>query len=406
MSTLPLEGIRIADFSWIHAGPQNTMWLAVMGAEVIKIESRQRTDLMRQYARAWSEERGGNINTSPIFAVLNYSKKSCTLNLSQPKGVEIAKEIVKRSDVVVESFGTGVMERFGLDYSDLKQIKPDIIMLSVAGFGSTGKYGVYRGNAPTTHAYSGLCSITGYLGDSANLMGAMWADHEAALMGAFAILSALHHRNNTGEGQYIDLSMTEVAISTIPEAVMDYTMNQHVREPMGNRDDIMAPHGCYRCKGEDKWVTVACSNDEEWHALIGAMGNPEWGNDERFADSYRRWMNQRELDEMVEQWTVERTPHEVMDILQAAGVAAGPSLNAAELLHDPHLLERGFLAEFNHPEMGTGMLPRLPWIVNNTPTGHYKPAPLFGEDNDYVFRELLGMNEDEIDQLIQEKAIY
>ena len=168
-------------------------------------------------------------------------------------------------------------------------------------------------------------------------MGAMWADHEAALMGAFAIVSALHHRRNTGEGQYLDLSMAEVAVSTIPEAVMDYTMNQRVRKPMGNRDDIMAPHGCYRCEGEDKWVAIAIANDDEWHAFVDAIGNPEWGTDDRFSDGYRRWENQDELDKLVEQWTISHTPYEVMEILQKAGVAAGPTLNAEELLNDPHL---------------------------------------------------------------------
>lgn len=406
MTSLPLGGIRIIDFSWIHAGPQDTMWLAVMGAEVIKIESRQRMDLMRQYSRAWSEEAGGGINSSPIYAVLNYSKKCCTLNLSQPRGIELAKELIRQSDVVVESFGTGVMDRFGMSYNDLKEIKPDIIMLSVSSLGSTGRYGSYRGNAPTTHAFSGLCSITGYPGEEANLMGAMWADHESALMGAYAIMSALHHRQNTGEGQYIDLSMTEVVISTIPEAFMEYTMNKKLKKPMGNQDEVTAPHGCYRCQGDDKWIAIAIANDEEWQSFVAAIGNPDWSIEERFSDPYRRWKNQEELDKLVEQWTIKHTTFEVLEILQKAGVAAGPSYNAEELLRDPHLKERGFLMEFDHPEMGKGTLPRLPWIVDGTPTGYYKPAPLLGEDNEYVFTQLLGMSPAEMESLVDQKVIY
>lgn len=406
MSRLPLEGTRVVDFTQIQAGPQATLWLAVMGAEVIKIESRQRPDLLRRYAQTRDGRADIGSNQSSPFAALNLSKKGCTLNLTQTRAIELVKDIVKISDVVVENFSSGVMERLGLDYPSLNKVKPDIIMLSISGLGRTGPEKSYLAYAAIIHAFSGLSSLSGYPGGDPNLMGVMWSDVLAAQTGAFAALAALHHRARTGQGQYVDLAMSEATLSVIPEAIMDYTMNQRVRGCEGNRDDIMAPHGCYPCRGEDEWVAIAVGNDEEWLAFCQVIGNPPWTKEEMFHSQLSRWQNQEELDRLVAEWTRNHTHYQVMEMLQGVGIAAGPSCSVTDLFHDPHLRERGFFVEINHPEMGKAPLIRTPWNIDGKAAGKYEPAPLIGEHNDYIFGTLLGMSQEEIDRLAEEKVIY
>ncbi|MFC1896175.1 CaiB/BaiF CoA transferase family protein [Thermodesulfobacteriota bacterium] len=406
MSRLPLEGMRVVDFTQIQAGPQCTLWLRVMGAEVIKVESRKRPDLLRLYTQTRYGGPDVGLNRSPAFSALNLGKKGCTLNLTQPRARELVKDIVRLSDVVVENFSTGVMDRLGLDYSSLKEIKPDIIMLSISGLGRTGPEKSYLAYAAIIHAFSGLCSLSGYPGGEPNLMGAMWSDVLGAQTGAFAVLAALHHRTRTGQGQYIDLAMSEATLSVMPEAIMDYTMNRRVRGCEGNRDDIMAPHGCYPCQGEDKWVAIAIADDEEWRAFCQAIDSPAWTEEQRFADQLSRWQNQQELDRLVAQWTRNHSHSQVMRKLQEAGIAAGPSCNVTDVLRDPHLRERGFFLEVEHPEMGKATLARTPWYVDGEAVGTYEPAPMIGEYNEYVFRTLLGMSQEEVSRLVEEKVIY
>ncbi len=405
--TLPLEGVRIADFSRVQAGPQATVWLSVMGAEVIRIESKQRPDMLRlSFSLMGNESTFDDLNKGSYFASLNMSKKSCTLNLTQPEGIDMARQIIKISDVVVENYAPGVMERFGLDYPSLKKVKPDIVMASLSGMGQTGPETKYLGYAPTMHAYSGLAAYTGYNGNSCKFLGGFLGDAISAQFMAFAVEVALHHRIRTGEGQHIDISLAESTVSVVSEYIMDYTMNKKVRLPIGNRDDIMAPHGCYRCQGNDQWISIAISTEEEWAAFCKTIGNPDWSKEERFSDRYSRWHNQEELDVLIEQWTVNHTPYEATELLQSAGVAAGPSLSLEKLMDDPHLRERDFFMEMDHPAMGTGTQSRLPWRPGPRPGGSYKPAPLLGEHNDYVFHQLLGMSEGEINALVKRQVIY
>jgi len=406
----PLDGIRVADFTQVILGPHMCEWLAVMGAEVIKIESMARVDTSRRanpYVNGkFDPKRAENPNIGTAFAVLNLSKKSCTLNLKQPKAVELAKRIISMSDIVVDNYSPGVMDRMGLGYSVLREIKPDIIMLSASAVGSEGPLGDLPGYASVTDAWGGLDSITGYLGGWPDGVGhGGWTDMATAQYGVFAILLALYHRSRTGEGQFIDLSMVDGVACRIPEAIMDYIMNRRVRKNTGNRDDTMAPHNCYPCRGEDKWVAIAVRIQEEWLALCQAMGNPEWCQEERFANELSRWNNQDELDKLLAEWTRNYTHYEVMEILQRAGVAAGPSYDVDELVRDPHLRERGFFIEIDQPGIGKTW-PILPWKQTATFKGNYQPAPQLGQHNDYVFGELLGMPQGEIARLVEEKVIF
>jgi len=403
MTRLPLEGIRICDFTWVWAGPYATMLLSMMGAEVIKIESSRRPDQIRTAATGADGVAG--LNRSASFNSLNCAKKSCTLDLTKPKGVELAKELIKISDVVTENFSTGVMERFGLSYEELKKLKPDIIAYSSSIPGRIGPKNYYTGYAVESHSLSGAASITGRPGGPPIHIGAAYGDLITGSHGALAILAALHHRDQTGEGQFIDMSMTEAVAVTIPEAIMDYTMNGRVRGRRANKDDFMAPHGCYPCRGEDKWVAIAISNEQEWRAFCRAIGKPEWTKDEMFADGYRRWANQEELDKLVGSWTKDYTHYEVMEILQRAGVPAGPSVNVEELVNDRHLKQRHFFIETDHSEVGKRTMLDLPWKFGSLSDREYRAGPCLGEHNDYVFGELLGLSKEEIARLVEEEVI-
>jgi crotonobetainyl-CoA:carnitine CoA-transferase CaiB-like acyl-CoA transferase len=401
---LPLEGMRVADFCAIWHGAHITQWLAVMGAEVIKVESNAYPDSTRLTVMP---DREVTLETSVEFAGLNYGKKSVRLSMNKPKAQELARKLVRISDVVTDNFGGPIMERWGLGYAELKKLRPDIIALSGCGFGRTGPYKERAAYASMAEALGGLSFLNGYLDGEPNSMPAYgWADLQSAQYGVFAILAALYHRAMTGEGQYIDLSMTEANASTLIEPIMDYTMNGKVQGRMGNRDKVMAPHGCYRCRGEGRWVAIAVSTEEEWTAFCHAIGNPEWTGDDRFSDELSRWENQEELDRLIEQWTIRLDHYEVMEKLQGAGVMAGVSMDMEGLADDPHLKERGFFVDMEHPEMGKLHFTGLPWKLSDTPKGNYWYPPLLGEHNEYVFGELLGMSKKEIEQLKQEEVIY
>lgn len=397
-----LRGIRVADFSWAWAGPYATMLMALLGAEVIKIESLARLDHVRLRALGFGLFRGAD--RSPFFNDLNLNKLSITLNLSQPEGVELAKKVVAISDVVVQNMRPGVMDRLGLGYDALSNVKPDIIYLSSSACGTTGPEKGYVGYAPTFGALGGAIYLNGYPdGPPQMTMGSI--DLRSAATAAFAILAALCYRQRTGQGQHIDLSSQETIATLVQDAIMDYTMNKRNQTRRGNQDDIMAPHNCYRC-GDGKWITIAVATEEEWKAFCQAIGDPEWTSDERFCDAYRRRKNQEELDERVQEWTMTHSAYEVMGLLQAAGVAAAPSLNSEGLHNDPHLRERSCFQEVDHPVMGKRVVVAPHWKFSHTPASICRPAPLLGEHNEYVFGELLGMSLAEMEELAQRGVIY
>jgi len=403
MTTGPLEGVRILDFTWAWAGPHATLLLAFLGAEVIKVESRHRLDHTRLRSLV-----AGPTMTDPdhsvIFNDLNVGKLSLTLNLSQPKAVEIAKRIARISDVVTQNMRPGVMERLGLGYDDLKAVKPDIIMLSSSAVGATGPERTYTGYAPTFAAMSGLAYITGYPdGPPMPLSGAV--DLRVGTTSAFAILAALYYRARTGKGQHIDLSSTEAVSTLIGHTFMDYTMNGRVQTRAGNRDHMMAPHNCYPCLGEDKWVTIAVACEEEWDALRQVVGDGRL-EDGRFADAPSRWQNQEALDQLIGEWTASHSQEEVTEALQKAGVAAMPLLDGPALVQDAHLRERGVLEPLQHPTIGERLTVSPPWKLSRTPAQIRRPGPLLGEHNQYVLGELLGMSGDEIERLVAEEVVY
>ena len=388
---MPLEGIRVVEIATAWVGPGCCGILASMGAEVIKIENPAMPDFWRRVPPFADGTHG--VNRSGAFALLNRGKKDILLDLKTPEGINIAKRLVKISDLVITNFSPRVMGSLGLGYDVLKEVKPDIIMVYATGYGLDGPDRTRVAFGPVLEAYSGLSCLIGYPDSPAYLCGTSITDHIGATNAAFAAVAALHHRDITGEGQMIDLSETETALVCMPEAVMEYTMTGRDPQPHGNRDEIMAPHNCYRCQGDDKWLAIAVGTDEEWHCLCQVMGKPELVDDERFQDGFLRWQNQEELDKIIAEWAIEQGHIDIARRLQEAGVTAAPVYSGEELYKDPHLRAREYFVEHEHPEVGKRELPGVLFKLSETPgkiTGH---DPLLGEHTDWVLNDLLATEE-------------
>jgi benzylsuccinate CoA-transferase BbsF subunit len=399
-TSAPLAGIRVADFTWAWAGPHGTLLLAMLGAEVIKIESRTRLDHARVRSLMTGTLQSGP-DASPVFNDLNLGKLSLSLNLRRPEAREVVRRLVAVSDVVTENMRPGVLDRLGLGYQDLRAVKPDIIMLSSSAVGATGPESSYGGYAPTFASLSGFASITGYPDQPPSpLSGSV--DLRVGATCAFAVLAALHHRQRTGEGQHIDLSSTEVMSAMMGEAFLEHSMNGRVPQRDGNRDPLMAPHGCYRCKGEEEWVSIAVGSEPEWHALVSVIADPAL-EDDSFASPHQRWQHQEQLDRIVERWSCERGAYEATRLLQQAGVAAAPVHTGTSLAQDPHIRERGILERVEHPVIGERVVVGAPWKLEGA--GVRRAAPLIGEHNQHVLGKVLGLSSDEIDQLEQAGAL-
>jgi benzylsuccinate CoA-transferase BbsF subunit len=393
----------VADFTWVWAGPTCTMQLAHMGAEVIRMESMRRPCLLRSLP-PWPDGQPG-LNRSGYFNQYNQGKRSILLDLSKPEAVEIAKKLVAISDVAVENFAGGVIERLGLGYEALKQVKSDLIMISMSGYGQTGPEAGYVSYGPAQVPLSGLSSLTGYAGWPPMHVGMSYGDPTAGLHAAFAVLASLFHRERSGEGQYIDMSQWESSLSVVSEGLMDQSLNGTQPPRMGNRIQYMAPHGIYRCAGEDRWVSIAVLTDDEWHAFCGAIGQPGLADDARFRTVDDRKVNEDDLDAIVEAWTSTLHRFEVRDRLQAAGVAAFPPMTNKDLAEDPHLNERHFFVEKEHPEVGVRKHAGIPWKMSETPCEVWRAAPTIGQDNDYVYGEVLGFSSAQIADLVEREII-
>jgi crotonobetainyl-CoA:carnitine CoA-transferase CaiB-like acyl-CoA transferase len=401
MSDLPLSGIRVCDFTWIIAGPTCTRVLADFGAEVIRVEHGQSVDSVRMGRPIVGET--PTLNNSGFFNYINRNKKSILLNVRHPMGMEVARKLIAKSDIVVENFSSRVMANWGLDYPQLKELRPDIIYCSISGFGHFGRDMDFTTWGPTAQALSGLTLTSGLPGKPPAGWGYSYMDHTAGYQAAAAIMMALHHRNRTGEGQHIDISQVEGGIVLNGPAILDFSVNgrRWRREgmPPGNRawEPAVAPHNTYPCAGEDRWIAIACMNDAEWQALVRAMDEPIWASEARWATNEARLANQDELDSRIGDWTSELTDYEAMEILQAAGVRAGVAQRASDRFErDPQLKARGWWHRLEHPELGLcdydGILPKL----SRTPGQMRSASPLLGADTHAVLRDVLGFGDEEI----------
>ena len=405
--TLPLEGIRIIEMGQLIAIPHAIKLLASMGAQVIRVESCVRLEGYRAISLYENNPEGEYWNRGANFYEQNAGKLGLTLDLTKTRGLEVLRHLIGISDVFAENFTPRVIKNFHLEYEDLRQLKPDIIMVSSTGYGYSGPWANFGAIGFSTEAAGGLAHITGYEGGPPTLPEIPYADYIAAEHTAFAIMAALTYRARTGKGQFIDLSQAETVSSTVPEALMDYTVNQRMRERMGNRDLVMAPHGCYRCGGDDKWITIAIASETQWNAVCEVLNAPAWSRDSRFSDPQSRRAHRDELDSLINEATQSWDAYELMNALQGRGVPAGAVLNGKELLFDPHLQMRKFYQTMPH-HPGTGMLPlpygRGPWRMSETDGATPHPAPLMGEHNRFVLSELLGNVEADVASLGQESV--
>ena len=402
MNPLPLQGIRVADFGQVIAAPVTAQMLGWLGAEVILVETESRFT-----TRVWPPFADGEsgINNSGGFNLVNNNKLSCSLDLRKPEAVELAKGIIAVSDVLVENYATGVMENLGLGYDEARKLRPDIVYMSLAAFGRSGPFKNLTGFHSVINLFSGLAAVTGEPGSHPRIMGGLIPDAFAGCYGVLAVLEALYHRSRTGEGQFVEVSMTEALTGMIPEAVMEYSLTGREQPRVGNRDGRRAPHNVFRCLGEEKWVAISVETDAQFHALSQASGNPGWADDPRFANPAARLENQDALEALVQQWTGSLEVESVVATLQSVGVAAAPVSDSAEVLSDPHLLERGFVVPLEHPVAGTRPVTSLPWSADGSRVDHLRPAPTFGQHNPWVLKELLQIPDQEYERLVSSGAI-
>ena len=399
---LPLQGIRVADFGQVIAAPVTAQILGWLGAEVILVETESRFT-----TRVWPPFADGEfgINNSGGFNLVNNNKLSCSLDLRQPDARELAKGIISVSDVLVENYATGVMENLGLGYDEVKKLRPDIVYMSLGAFGRSGPFKGLTGFHSVINLFSGLAAVTGYPGTHPRIMGGLIPDAFAGCYCVLAVLEGLYHRSRTGEGQFVEVSMTEALTGMIPEAVMEYSLTGGEQPRAGNRDGRRAPHGVFRCLGEEKWAAISVENDAQFRALAQAAGDPSWADEARFATTAARLENQDALESLLQEWTAGQETAEVVAALQAVGVPAAPVSDTAEVLADPHLMERGFVAHVEHPAAGTRPVITLPWAADGQRGDAVRPAPTFGQHNEWVLKELLQLPDEEYERLVSSGAI-
>ena len=395
---LPLEGIRVLDFTWVVAGPVATRILADHGAEVIKLERKPGPPGSRQ---------------TGLQGDLHRDKRSIAVNMSTPRGVEIARRLAQVSDIVMDNFSARVMRGWGMDFESLSQIKPDIVCLSMSGLGHTGPRSNYVSYGPTLQALAGFTMLMADQSGEPAGYGYSYADMSGGYTGALAALIALWHRRRTGRGQFVDLSQFEAVASVVGPALLDISVNGREQRPPGWRSQELpaAPHGVYRCRprgdDDDRWIAISVRSQSQWDRFAGAIGSPAWAYDAKFRTLYLRMRNSGELDANIARWAADQEAEAAMERLQRAGVAAGLVANGADLCErDPQLRARNFWGSVTLPDGETTHVTGIPMKLSATPGSIRTPSPAIGEDNDYVLGELLGISRAERDALIAEQAIW
>ena len=408
-----LSRVRVCDFSGQLAGAGATRILAAFGAQVIRVEDRVTQggwDIFRGSGPYVDERRG--VNLGGAFNNHNVEKLGVTLNMRTPRAKEILRELIAISDVVTENFSAGVLERWGFSYDEMVRIKPDIIYVSNCGFGHTGPYGHFKTWGPVVQAVSGLTFQSGLPDMPPAGWGFSHMDHTGGYIMAIAILMALYHRNKTGEGQHVDLSCSDAALTLNGPALLDHTVNgrpsRRVGSPNSNRSEYppMAPHGIYRSAGDDRWVAIAARDDRDWQTISEVIGCAGLSKDERFRTIEDRMANHDELDLIIEKWTSGRSPMDAMKALQKRGVPTAAVQRPEDRMdHDPNTLEWDTFPEVEHDEMGRVRVEGMPLKLSETPAQIHRGAPLLGQDNEFVLGELLELAGEELEVLQAEGVI-
>lgn len=398
MPALPLAGIRIVDLTAVWAGPYATRILGDMGAEVIKVEAPRSPDLLRALAML-PPDAEHTWNKSAYFNHNNRNKKSVIIDLANETGRELFLKLVAKSDVVIENYRAEVMDKLNINYDVLKSVKEDIILVSMPGHGKNGPERDYVAYGTNVEQLAGLASLTGYVDGPPQKSGISYGDPVAGVAGASAVMMAILSRSKTGKGQYVEIAQRENLTAMIGEAVVGYDITKQTPERIGNRHPFYAPHGCYPAAGVNRWFTIACRDDFEFASLAYAMGVPELADDPRFADAAARHKNQAQLDEIIGEWTANKTQDVLSAQLETAGVPCAPVLTPRDIFHDEHLRARRFFERVTHAEAGEWDMERPVYRFAARPARIERNAPMFGEHNDYVFGEILGLSGEQIAEL-------
>ena len=411
--TLPLDGIRVLDSTYVFALPYTGGLLADMGAEVIKVEGPGRPDVTRTggYAGAFPDGEHGEDwwNRPSTYNLIHRGKRSLTLDMTDERGRDLFRQMVSVSDVLMENFTPRVMRGWGLDYASLRKIKPDLVMVSNTGYGhGGGPYSGYPAQATTQEATHGHCWITGYPGGPPAKAGASFVDFLSTWTALFAIGSALRYRNKTGQGQWVDMGMYQSGVLFTSEYIMDAIANGREGGRIGNRHPTRAPQGCYRALGEDQWITLSVGDDQQWHALCGLMDRQDLEQDQRFADILARQRHHDDLDEIITVWTSGVDKYELMHLMQRQGIPSGPVLTGKDIHFDPQYQNRGFLERVTYPadrDIGTRPFIGRPYKFSKSPLRIHGPSPTFGQHNQPLLQDLLGVDDARYQELVQDAVI-
>jgi len=387
----------------VAAGPQIARELAEHGATVVRIESHKRPDLLRVSAPYRDGIPG--IDRSAFGAAFNTNKYGMSLDLTRPKGREVAKKLVAWADVVADNMTPGSMAKLGLDYESCRQVRPDIIYFSTGQMGQKGPYSLLPGYGQNGVGYAGFSHLTGWPDHPPVLLPNAYTDFISPWYLCTAVIAALDYRRGSGKGLYIDMSQVEAGIAFWGPGLLDYIVNGRMVTRMGNRDPHMTPHAAFPCLGDDRWATIAVASDEEWQALCRAIGNPEWAHEPRFATWLGRKENEDELEHLIGEWTKDYSPEEVMVILQGAGVAAGVVSTSQDLFEDPQLRHRGHFVPLEHKVIGIHHYNMPAYRLPKTPAQLWKAGPCLGQDNEFVYKEILGYSDEEVTQFLLDGVI-
>ena len=410
-----LDGVRVVDFSWVRAGPWATRWLGALGAEIIKIEWPE-NERGRSGTTTTPQDAEVNLNTSGNFNDTNANKLSLSLNVRTPKGLDIIKRLIAVSDIVIENFSSRVLTRWGLSYEEMCKLKPDIIYVSMSGYGHTGRNHHYTTFGPVAQAVSGLTFASGLPDQPPAGWGWSYMDDTGGMYGAMCALTGLYHRNMTGQGQHIDQSQMVTSVTLNGPALLDFTVNGRASRrpgyPPGNRahwpgtplinnyrGPSVAPHNAYRTHpgGYNDWCVIVCHSDAEWQRLVQVMGQPQWATSPKFATLSGRLQHQDELDQGIETWTMTQEKYELTETCQAAGVRAMPVQSSEDRVeHDPQLRHRQMYLEMQHDALGVRKMQNAPFKLSETPAVNFRPSPLIGQHTREIVEGLLGCSHEEL----------
>ena len=398
-----LRGIKVADFSWTGVGPGTARYFADHGATVVKLETQGHPDILRITAPFKDDIPG--IDRGSYWANYNCNKYGITLDLNNPKGIVLAKRLIAWADIMLESFTPGVIKRWGLDYESVKGLNPKLIYASTSQMGQTGPYAHYSGYGIMSAAVAGFTDITGWPNLPPDTPFLSYTDFVAHRFLIVSVLTALLHRKRTGQGQYIDQSQLESGLQFLSPGILNYEINGRIITRDGNRDPQSAPHGAFRCAGDDRWCVIAVFTDNEWRALCQAMGKPNLAHDPKYDNLAKRKECEDELNRIVEEWTNKQSAEIVMTKLQSVGVAAGVVETAEDMHNDPQLKHRNHFWVYDHPIIGPHTVDAPAMQLSKTPAQQYRRAPCMGENNEYVFTQILGMADEEFIEFLSAGAL-